>query len=152
MSAGAATVLRSAEPALTVDQVKARILDTVDAVPALAAVTLTGGRLNLANMLTTGGSNLPPVADAGSDQSVSGGSRVTLDGSGSSDPDGVVASYAWAHVSGGRRTLNLRDADQAVARVRVPRVRREVAFVFELTVTDNNGATSTDTVTVTAVP
>jgi subtilisin family serine protease len=48
---GAAVVLRAAEPALSVDQVKARILAGVDAVPALSNVTLTGGRLNLANLV-----------------------------------------------------------------------------------------------------
>jgi hypothetical protein len=37
----------------------------------------------------------PPVADAGADQTVYVGDSVTLNGSGSYDPDGVITGYAW---------------------------------------------------------
>ena len=37
--------------------------------------------------------NRLPRADAGEDLSVAGGSSVTLDGSGSLDPDGTIAGY-----------------------------------------------------------
>ncbi len=42
----------------------------------------------------------PPVADAGDDQSVVIGEVVTLDGSGSHDPDGDDLVYAWAQMGG----------------------------------------------------
>ena len=38
--------------------------------------------------------NEPPVADAGPDQTVSS-SEVRFDGTGSRDPDGAIARYAW---------------------------------------------------------
>jgi len=40
-------------------------------------------------------SNQPPVADAGGPYSATVNVPVTLDGSGSVDPDGSIASYAW---------------------------------------------------------
>lgn len=43
--------------------------------------------------------NDPPIARAGPDQAVAEGSIVTLDGSGSIDPEGDIASYQWTVVS-----------------------------------------------------
>lgn len=40
--------------------------------------------------------NLPPVADAGPDQSVNVGDRVTLDGSATTDLNGDALSYLWS--------------------------------------------------------
>ena len=52
--------------------------------------------------------NHPPVADAGPDQTVpqdqSGGANVTLDGSGSYDPDGDFLTYSWTWDGGGSAT------------------------------------------------
>ena len=44
--------------------------------------------------------NEPPVADAGSDQTVDNGSLVNLDASGSSDPNGDQLSYRWTQTAG----------------------------------------------------
>lgn len=64
---------------------------------ALAA--LFAGTLTLLLVACNGGSggapNQPPTADAGEAQSVTVGDPVSLDGSGSTDPDGDDLTFAW---------------------------------------------------------
>jgi hypothetical protein len=87
-------------------------------------------------------SNINPVAQAGSDQAIfdndnSGSESVTLDGSGSFDPDGSIASYTWKE---GATTL---------ATVAKPTINLSVGtHNITLTVTDNKGTTGTDNVVV----
>jgi uncharacterized repeat protein (TIGR01451 family) len=50
--------------------------------------------------------NHAPTADAGPDQTVKEQTLVTLDGSGSADPDGDALTYAWAQISGPAVTLS----------------------------------------------
>ncbi|SCX97004.1 PKD domain-containing protein [Desulfoluna spongiiphila] len=101
------------------------------------------------------GANTPPVANAGSDQrhpDTTDGSptSVTLSGTASSDPDGSIASYAWSRVDTNTAyTVVLQNAGSASASFSAPEVTGDVAFEFELTVTDDKGATDTDRVTVT---
>lgn len=87
--------------------------------------------------------NQPPVADAGGDQSVEQGTSVTLDGSGSFDPDGTSLSYAWSQTQGAPVTLDSPKAKQTtfVAPEAGP---YEEMLVFELTVTDSGGLQSSD--------
>lgn len=90
--------------------------------------------------------NEPPAADAGTDQTVDEGDTVTLDGSGSSDDQGI-ATWDWTQESGPAVTLS--GADSAQATFTAPEVEEAGAtLVFELNVTDAHGAWSTDTVQV----
>jgi hypothetical protein len=92
--------------------------------------------------------NQPPVADAGVDFAVDEGATALLSGAGSTDPDeGDVLSYAWAQTAGPQVTLT--DDTSATPSFVAPAVDEDTALTFELTVSDNAGASDTDSVTVT---
>lgn len=93
-------------------------------------------------------SNFPPVADAGPDQgSVPAHATVTLDGSGSTDPDGDTLSYAWTQTAGD--TVTLSSSTVAKPTFRAPSTGVVQTLTFSLTVTDSKGAESDpDTVNV----
>ncbi|HYH74507.1 MAG TPA: PKD domain-containing protein [Candidatus Saccharimonadales bacterium] len=88
--------------------------------------------------------NAPPTAYAGNDQNAGTGTAVTLDGSGSSDADGSIASYAWTQLSGTAVTLT----GGTTAKPTFTAPGTAATLVFRLTVTDDDGATGTDTVTI----
>ncbi|NMO16607.1 hypothetical protein HPC49_21575 [Pyxidicoccus fallax] len=91
------------------------------------------------------GTNQPPVANAGADQGVTLPSPgITLMGSGS-DVDGHIVSYAWTQVSGPTATLS----GVSTPALSVSGISAGT-LVFRLTVTDDDGATHSDDVTVTA--
>lgn len=94
--------------------------------------------------------NSPPTANAGPDQTVNEGKPVTLDGSASSDTDGTIASYSWTQTAG--TSVTLTGANTASPTFTAPDVGPEgETLTFSLTVTDDDGATSTtsDTVDIT---
>ncbi|MEI9942617.1 MAG: PKD domain-containing protein [Chitinophagaceae bacterium] len=96
--------------------------------------------------------NQLPVSNAGADQSITlPTNNVTVYGNGSSDPDGVIASYAWSKIAGPSQfTITSSSLIQTTITDLVQGV-----YQFELKVTDNNGATATDVVVITvnaAVP
>lgn len=87
--------------------------------------------------------NIPPVADAGVDQTVVLPISVNLPGAGI-DYDGTIASYSWTKVSGplagtitGATTANAILSGLATG-----------VYKYELKVTDNKGAIGRDTITV----
>ena len=97
--------------------------------------------------------NQPPVANAGDLQTVAIGATVTLDGSGSTDSDGTIATYAWVHTTtdGVAPTTTITVADGETSTFTAPDTAVDSDLVFTLTVTDDDGATNinTDTNTVT---
>ena len=95
-----------------------------------------------------GGFPQPPMADAGPDQTgVREGALVTLDGSGSSDPDDDPLKYRWDQYGGERVTLSSPDVVNPT--FTAPReLTADVVLSFRLLVTDPGGRFDTDTVEV----
>ena len=90
--------------------------------------------------------NQLPVANAGEDRTVTLPVRLlTLNGSASFDPDGIITSFKWAQISG-PADIKIGTTDAAITSLFK---LTPGEFVFELTVTDDKGATASDTVTVT---
>ena len=90
--------------------------------------------------------NLPPNAQAGFDQIVDVGDKVTLRGS-ASDPDGMVHTYRWKQIAG--PSVSISNENQASASFVAPKVEGDVTLTFRLRVTDDDNATATDKVMVT---
>ncbi len=92
--------------------------------------------------------NQAPIANAGADLSITlPVNSVTLNGSGSRDPDGSIATYSWRKVSGPNGgTLSSASIRNPVANDMV-----RGTYEYELTVTDNAGARSSDRVRVTVI-
>jgi len=86
---------------------------------------------------TDGEHNRPPIADAGSDQTVKGESKVVLNGLRSTDPDGDPLRYEWKQVRGNK--ISLLDADAPNATFVAPKVSARRLFRFYLRVTDLKG-------------
>ena len=91
--------------------------------------------------------NDPPVADAGIDQTMDEGTLVTLDGTGSHDPDANSLSFSWKQISGS--PVILTGANTINSTFTAPSVNATEALTFELTVTDSNTTSSADSVIIT---
>ena len=80
-----------------------------------------------------------PIANAGPSQTVSQGSLVTLDGTGSTAQNGAtIVSYSWVQTSGTAVTLN--GANTVTPSFTAPTVA--TTLTFSLTVKDSRGAVS----------
>lgn len=88
--------------------------------------------------------NQPPSVDAGADQvKTLPTTTATLTGT-ASDVDGTISSYAWTKYSGpsGGTITSPSSASTGITALQAGR------YVFQLTATDNNGATGFDTVAI----
>jgi len=88
----------------------------------------------------------PPVANAGPDQTVVQRSTVRLNGGASADPDGAIAGVRWLQVAGPGVTLS--GSTTLSPTFVAPRVSSTTTLTFELTVTDDDGVSSSDRVDV----
>lgn len=95
------------------------------------------------HVTVTAPTNHPPVANAGANQNVGctgrNGTAVTLNGSGSTDPDGNSLSYVWKDQNGA--------VVGTTANVQV--TLSPGTYTFTLTVTDPGGLSSTATTSIT---
>jgi hypothetical protein len=117
--------------------------------PGTYVVQLTvndGAADSAPDTVTISTQNTAPAADAGPDQSVFLGDTVTLDGSGSSDPDGDALTFNWSFVSrpaGSGATLSDTTAVQPGFTTDLPGT-----YVAQLIVSDGTSDSTTDTVTI----
>lgn len=108
------------------------------------------GATDSITVTVTAPGNTTPTADAGTDQAVASGASVSLDGTGSSDPDsGQSLTYAWTQTSG--PTVTLTGASTATPSFTAPTLAigdADEVLVFQLTV-DDSIANASDSVSVT---
>ena len=116
---------------LTIDDVDS----ATEAVSATTAITIKD--------ITTG--NTAPTADAGTNQTgIAEGAAVQLSGADSSDADGIIVSYSWVQNDGSGIDIDITDSNQASPSFTAPYLLAGTTFTFtfDLTVTDDDGATS----------
>ncbi|MCY4637891.1 MAG: PKD domain-containing protein, partial [Acidobacteria bacterium] len=107
-------------------------------------VTSEAGRSDTDDVRAIVGGLRPPVADAGNDIEAAPGQRVTLDGTGSTDPAGYGLTFAWEQTAGERVALSGSDS----ARLSFTAPETPGSLTFRLQVTDRDGLFDTDKVTV----
>jgi len=98
-------------------------------------------------MISISCNNVPPIADAGLDQSLFEGTTVTLDATGSSDSDGSIVTYLWRQISGKPATLS--NPTNPKPSFVTPSIGVDGSMLlFELIIEDNNGFKSSDIVNI----
>jgi PKD repeat protein len=106
------------------------------------SILTPGGSANNAMIAGQLSSNVPPQANAGGSYMTGAGQPLTLSAAGSSDPDGVLVSYAWTFSDGGSATGST-----------VTRTFASLGdFTATVTVTDDAGASAAASATIKVVP
>lgn len=111
-----------------------------------------GSASDSVNVMVRNISNMAIVADAGPDRIVNEKITVTIDGSGSHDPENQEIFFSWTQVSGEKVTLS--GASSMTPSFTTPSVGNgEIKVLqFQLRVYDNSGRESFDTVMITVDP
>lgn len=112
-------------------------------------VTDNGGATGTDDVqITVNSGNTAPIANAGSNQTITlPTSTATLTGSGS-DSDGTITGYAWTQISGTTVTITTPSSQNTT----VTGLSATGLYTFRLTVTDNGGLTGTSDVTIQVNP
>jgi len=141
--AGVAALVKSQDPTMTNTQIRDHLRNTADDLGSLGWDQFYGyGRINaLAAISLTQPSppNQPPIANAGIDQNGKEGGSLTFDGLASNDPDGTIVSYDW----------NFGDGNTGIGSTTNHVYADNGSYTVSLTVTDDKGATASDTALVT---
>ncbi len=88
-----------------------------------------------------------PTAEAGEPQTVNEGDSMMLDGTESADPNpGDVLSYHWEQIAGPPALFG--DEESSQPNLMLPQVSEDTSLRFVLTVSDQDGNSSTDTIDV----
>jgi len=133
VSGTAALVIAS--ESLSNDEVRLRLQQTAD---DLGATSQYGHGLVDADEAAPPTGNQPPVAYAGPDQTALVDETVSFDGSGSDDPDGTIVSYNW----------DFGDGATGIGVTTTHAYSTAGTYTVTLAVTDDKGATGTDTASV----
>ncbi|MDH3766728.1 MAG: Ig-like domain-containing protein, partial [Nitrosopumilus sp.] len=117
--------------------------------------TVTDGTLSSSDTVNVTVHNtltLDIVADAGDDRIVDENQTLSLDGSGSHDPENQPLNYSWVQLSG--ESVSLSNTSSITPSFTSPSVANgEIkVLTFELTVSDDNNRSDSDTVTITVDP
>lgn len=142
-SGGAATLQNATTPTLTITGLAAGVYEF-----QLEVTDNTGRKASaIAKVTVLAAVNQSPTANAGANQTVTlPTNSITLSGSGF-DPDGTIVKYEWEKVSGPDVVLN----GASSANLQLTELLKG-EYNFELTVTDDGGATDVATVKVTVNP
>ena len=135
------------------------------AICTFSAPSIKGGKMLVFNLAVTNQSGIvansscivnvsatdnAPLANAGADQTVIPHTIVTLDGTGSSDPNGTIASYSWIQIQGPH--VEIQNANAAQASFVAPDPGPlGASLVFRLRVFDQFGLKTRDQCTVNVV-
>jgi hypothetical protein len=93
--------------------------------------------------------NVAPTIDTGNDVSVNENTLTAITAT-ASDSDGSIASYSWVQTVG--NSVAITGADKAEVSFTSPTLSEETSLTFEVTVTDDDGATAKDSVVVMVLP
>lgn len=91
--------------------------------------------------------NYPPVARPGSFREIEFGEELKLDGSLSSDSDGTIVKYEWKQVDE-NDPVQISQASETNPEAIVTGYQANKLYTFQLTVTDDKGATGSDNVSI----